>query len=435
MAPATEANPTKKPVKKKDHEEIPTKYIKEAKEILKTKDPLEYIQKAWHRIHVGDDQIGMICCVAIVSTMISNTKGLHLKPSGRSGKGKSDAIINFLHLLPSEKRLIGSLSGKSLFYKPDLKPGTIIFSDDVKLNDDIIATIKQTTSSFQHPYTHHTVSSSLKPVSLTIPSRICWILTSVNGFDDDQMGNRFVGTDVDETMTQDNRVYDIQVEAEYSGINETTVDETVQVCRAIFQILNEDLYHVSIPYLRSVNWANKDNRRNFPMFKDIIRAITVLNQFQRERFKGTYLATLSDFNTAKKVYDIIEKTNATNLSAHGLKLIGWLKSTGPRDLIQIQDFLKSPRTTVNVLLNGRERGVNGGLLAQVPGLKTDRYAERIERKDKNGEVYAVKTSPKWYYWYDGPMDERSYTDVVSLNMSTYKESIISFKDEFSGVKL
>ena len=414
-------------------EEIPEKYVKKALKILKTGDPLKYIMDAWHRIHVGDDQIGMICCIAVISTMISNTKGLHIKPSGKSGKGKSDAIMAFLHLLPFEKKLIGSLSGKSLFYKPDLKSGTVVFSDDVKLNEDIIATIKQTTTSFQSPYTHHTVTASLKAVALKIPARMCWILTSVDGFDDEQMGNRFVSTDVDETMQQDLRVFQCQVDSEYSGIDENTIDETVLVCRAIFQQLDKETHYVSIPFLRSINWTNKDNRRNFPMFKDLIRAIAIINKFQRDKYKGSYLATLEDFKTAKKMYDVVEKTNATNLSAQGLKLIGWLKKSGPRDLIQIQEHLNIPRTTANSLLNGRERTTGGGLLSQVPGLKSDKYPQIFEKTDEKGEIVTIKTSPKWHYWYEGPMDEKSYTDVVSLNTTTLKESILGFKMSFKGV--
>lgn len=414
-------------------EEIPKKYTKKALKILKNDNPLKYIMDTWHRVHVGDDQIGMICCLAIISTMISNTKGLHIKPSGKSGKGKSDAIMAFLHLIPKEKKLIGSLSGKSLFYKEDLKGGTVVFSDDVKLNEDIIATIKQTTTSFQSPYTHHTVTSNLKPVSLKIPARMCWILTSVHGFDDDQMGNRFVSTDVDETVQQDIRVYEAQVNSEYTGVNEDTVDEAVYVCRAMFQILNQEVYHVSIPYLKSVVWGNKDNRRNFPMFKDFVRAITVANRFQRKKFKGSYLATLEDFKTAKKMYDVVEKTNATNLSAQGLKLIGWLKKTGPRDLIQIQEYLNIPRTTANYLLNGRERGTGGGLLSQVPGLKSDKYAQKVNKTDEKGEPIVVNTSPKWFYWYEGPMDEKQYTDVVTLNITTMKKTILEFQMTFGGV--
>jgi hypothetical protein len=285
------------------YEVIPPKHIKKAKEILQTGDPLQYIIDTWHRTHVGDDQIGMICCVAIVSTMISNTSGLHIKPSGRSGKGKSDAIVSFLHLLPTEKKLIGSLSGKSLFYKPNLNAGTIIFSDDINLNDDIIATIKQTTSSYQTEYHHTSVSPNLKGKDLTVPARMCWILTSVHGFDDDQMGNRFVSTDVDESSEQDTKVYESQVETECTGISASTVDDTVLVCRAIFQILNKELHHVSIPFVKSIEWGNKDNRRNFPMFRDIMRAITVLNKFQRDSYKNTYLSTINDFNAAKEVYN------------------------------------------------------------------------------------------------------------------------------------
>jgi len=68
--------------------------------------------------------IGENCLCTVASTFILNTRGLHVKPSGESGKGKSDAIETVLKLLPAHKYISGSMSSKSLYYHPNLKSGT-----------------------------------------------------------------------------------------------------------------------------------------------------------------------------------------------------------------------------------------------------------------------------------------------------------------------
>ncbi|HWR25403.1 MAG TPA: CHC2 zinc finger domain-containing protein, partial [Methanosarcina sp.] len=132
--------------------------IKEqAYKILKEGDAFEFILDTFNIRHVGDRNIAENCLCAVGSTYIINTRGLHVKPSGESGKGKSDAIETVLKLLPDHKYISGSMSSKSLYYHPDLRPGTIIYSDDANFTEDTIATLKQSTSNFQTACNHRTV--------------------------------------------------------------------------------------------------------------------------------------------------------------------------------------------------------------------------------------------------------------------------------------
>lgn len=406
------------------HEKIPPECIDLAMKLLNEGDPIDYIKKIWHRVHVGDENIGNVCCVAATTTMITNTKGLHLKPSGKSGKGKSDAIISFLHLLPKEKYIEGSLSGKSVFYMGDrLKKGTIIYSDDINLNEDVVATVKQTTTYYQTAYVHRTVNRNLEYRELPLPKRLCWFLTSVNGFDDDQMGNRFIGTDVNETTNQDNAVFEKQVEMAMLGVTDKTVDEAVLVCRAIFQILNQEEYHVEIPFIRSIVWTNKDNRRNFPMFTDIVKAVTVFKKFQREKHKGIYLSTIEDFQMAQEIYAGLEETNATNLTAEEAKLIKWLSilGTGAQDKNDIAEFLGTTNTKTRYLLHGRNS--DGGLLLKIPGLK---YSKDSVESDSGSRTN------KNMYWYEGSLDFTAFNGIVSLDMDTIEESTEMFMNLCRG---
>lgn len=80
----------------------PEEIRKSAMHILETGDPFEFIMGVWNRLHIGDRNIGENLLCSIAGTQIKNTKlGMHQKPSGESGTGKSDAIKYMLKLLPT----------------------------------------------------------------------------------------------------------------------------------------------------------------------------------------------------------------------------------------------------------------------------------------------------------------------------------------------
>ena len=62
------------------------------------------------------------------------------------------------------------LSAKSLFYHPDLKAGTIVFSDDVKIKGDLEDTLKRSMTNFQQKTTHMTVVNG-ESKTLDIPGK------------------------------------------------------------------------------------------------------------------------------------------------------------------------------------------------------------------------------------------------------------------------
>ena len=179
----------------------------QAYKILKECDPLEFVLDTWNLRHVGDRNIGENCLCSVASTYIINTRGLHVKPSGESGKGKSDAVEAVLILLPEHKYISGSMSSKSLYYHPALKQGTIVYSDDAHFTEDTIATLKQSTSDFQAPSKHRTVVNQ-EYAEYDIPERCAYWFSTVDSIPDDQLANRFINGDVDGSEEQDRKVYE-----------------------------------------------------------------------------------------------------------------------------------------------------------------------------------------------------------------------------------
>jgi len=129
-----------------------------ALDILQNGDPVEYILNVYNRLHVGDVQIGEVLLLSIANQSVLNSEGLQPKLSGASGKGKTHAAKSMFHLIPDVGyKLEGSLSAKSMYYFPDLKSGTVIFSDDIKMNADLDDTLKRAMSNFQQSTRHRTI--------------------------------------------------------------------------------------------------------------------------------------------------------------------------------------------------------------------------------------------------------------------------------------
>lgn len=390
-----------------------------ANRVLDEGDPFNFILDTWNRYHVGDRTFGEVGLCAIASTFIRTSGGLHPKASGGSGGGKSDASKKILHLLPPWKIIKGSISGKSMFYNPNLKKGTIIFTDDVNLNYDIITTIKQATTNYQGVTNHNTVvKQGFKQYE--IPPRISWWLTSVDGFDDDQMGNRFLGVDVDTSTEQDQRVFENQIKMHVLGITSEDVEDTVLVCRCIFDLLaKEEEYTILFPYLKCITWNNTKNRRNFLMFMDILMSVTWYNVRQREDFSGCYLANLDDFKQAKEIYKGLAESNATNLTKDELKVMRWMSGQSEVDIAAITRCIGKSETTAKNLLHGRDG--RGGLLAKVPGLHSKKITVKITDE---------RSTNKNIYWYDNAMGLNSYDDVVSINIESIEEEYKLFKEDY-----
>lgn len=402
----------------------PEHILKLAHIILENGDPLSFYVETWSKQHVGDEIIGKSCACAVAATFLTNTRGLHVKPSGDSGKGKSDGTENYLKLVPDHKKMVGSLSGKAAFYHPNMKKGTIIYSDDVKFDENITATIKQSTSDYQKKTAHNTVVKQ-KFKSLDIPPRVSWWLTSVDGFDDEQMSNRFLGMDVDASNVQDKLVFNKQVENELYGSTQGVLDTDILLCRAMYDILGLDEYEIKVPFAECIEWSNKENRRNSPMFLDIVKSVTFYKIKQREKFHGAYLATMEDFYKAKNIYQGLAETNATNLTEKELKVVKYMDSKKGTEVERkdIGKLLNVSLTSVKNLMHGQYN--NGGLLNKVPGL----YFE--EAIVKVGET---KSTKKYLYSFDVGLGFDAYTDVVGIREDEVEDAIRKFKEEFEDIQ-
>jgi len=394
----------------------------QAYKILKECDPLEFVLDTWNLRHVGDRNIGENCLCSVASTYIINTRGLHVKSSGESGKGKSDAVEAVLILLPEHKYISGSMSSKSLYYHPALKPGTIVYSDDAHFTEDTIATLKQSTSDFQAPSKHRTVVNQ-EYAEYDIPERCAYWFSTVDSIPDDQLANRFINGDVDGSEEQDRKVYEHIKESELA-LN-LPLDDDVLICRCIFDILGKELYKIKIPYIKAIEWTNIENRRNFPKFLDILRSVTFFNIMQRKNINGYYFSDIEDFDTALGIYKGTSKNNATNLSDLEIKVLKYIEKNSQVTLKDLMKYLEVSRTRVVHILHGKDG--KGGMFAKVQQLN------KIDSTTTEGGKNETKISTREnLYEYNGPkLGFEIYDTVAKIDKNKAEEEKVKFIEKLS----
>jgi len=293
--------------------EIPGR--KEALAVLQQGDPKRTMLTAFALDHEGDEVVAECLVMSLASRSVINTNGLHVSVTGESGKGKSHAFATMLRQVPDRYRLEGAMSNKALFYLDDLQPGSAIVFDDRSLSEEMAEILKGVTTSFRKPFVYRTVTRDRKGQVCTIPERCVWWVAKVEGAGDDQVFNRMLTCWIDDSVEQDARVL-ARVLVRDQELPENIGEERpdVLVCRAMWEVLGQQRFHVVIPFATRVRFQATTNRRNPEMLLDLVKANAVLRFMQREQQKvgsvPCLTATLDDFKEAARLFGLINGTPA-----------------------------------------------------------------------------------------------------------------------------
>ena len=393
-----------------------SKIVSKAIDVLKNGDPIKYLLKTFESMHKGDYDTAKVLLISVATQSILNSDGIQPTLSGESGKGKSHVCKTILHLIPKEYWLDTSLSGKAPFYM-DLKPGTIIFSDDSTIGEDLESAIKRSTSGFQDMTAHTTVDKNRSGTTLLIPQRVAWWLSNVDSDLGMQMINRQFGVTVDETEKMDIEVRDFQLKKAKTAILEFPVTEEVLVCREIMRIIKDTNVLVAVPFSEEIKWTDTSNRRNLPIFLDMIMAFAMIRIKQRVLCaENTIEATTEDFDDAYELYRKRAGTQTTKLNDFELKLVTLLSYSDGMDTSQLQTAMDACQTKIHNVMHGRNK--NAGLLSKVPGLTREKASVKVITDDG-----MVKTVQKNIYTVRGFNQLENYASVVSLKIKKDKSTI------------
>ncbi len=395
---------------------------KKAFYVLEHGDPVDYIIRVYHKWHLGDTSLGKVLLLSIANTVITNTKGIQPKGSGTSGKGKTDAFEAIYKLISDEPyKFRGTVSAKSLYYKPDMIDGMIIFSDDVQMSDDLEGTLKRSMGSFQENSSHATLIKQVYKET-QLPKRITWWLTSVDTNYSDELINRLFDLSVDESSKLDEEVADKIFADTVPGEDNLPTEEEIKICQTIIHIIKRQLFTVKIPFGKSIEWNVPGDRRNPSRFVALIMGFAVFRHMQREETEeGFTLAAMEDFLDAKELYEEGKANQISKLTDAELKLVRWMvtqnRPLSVNDIIsgyeKLVEYEEGKYTTVKVegykkpngdmytyyaiskMIVGDKKHSKNGLDAKVPGItiKNDNGVTKYyisEFNEFKGEAVTLK---------------------------------------------
>ena len=250
----------------------------EAIKMLKEGDPIDYIMETVQKFHIGDEEALEAIALSIAGQSCSNTAGLHVSMNGPSGDGKSHCMKSGIKLVPARFKRETSLSAKAAYYM-NLRPGTILFSDDKELTEDAEEVIKQATTNYQKDTVHQTVKEQ-QGKTVIIPPRINWYLTSVESTVSDQLLNRQLTFSTDSSSAQKERIFQMQqAEAKRGKMAMIEVTPEVLVCRRIYSKLKENLFEVKISFADRIDIKDKSDSRIFTKILDMIRNYAIFQVY------------------------------------------------------------------------------------------------------------------------------------------------------------
>ena len=357
-----------------------------ALDVLEHGDPVALMLRTFAQEHVGDEIVARCMILSMASQAVKNSDGLHVSVTGDSGKGKTHAFRKMMRQVPDAYKVKGTVSNKALYYMKDLRPRTVLMSDDTELSDGIQEILKSATSNFHEPITHTTVTKDLTSRVCTIPERCVWWIAKKEGTGDDQVMNRMLTCWIDESSEQDARVLAAKQDREMLD-PDLFVEESEElvICRAIWEILHGEMIWVIIPYSKRIRFNAICNRRNPDMLYDLIKSHAALFFMQR-RQKTSEDGTLcvyadeADFNAANDVFTLLngtaggQESKMTKKESDLLAIIE--KADLPEFTIQdLQRFTGGSYMGIYRMIKGYDsRGKNyTGLLEKCPALSfTDR---------------------------------------------------------------
>jgi len=420
--------PEEKAPGKKEQEEKTTspspvdEHRERALTILRDGDPLAFLLDTFNKAHVGDRTVAECLAMSLASQAVENTNGLHVAVSGNSGKGKTHACTTMQNLIPDAYKLKGTVSDKALYYDDDLRPGTVLLFDDVSLSVDLQEVLKSATANFREPIEHRTLTTERKLRVCTIPERCVWWLAKVEDIGDDQVMNRMLTVWIDDTVEQDRRVFEHMKQIEAAGRNTATDD--ILTCRAIWEVIKEEILTVRIPFARRIQSSTTQNRRNPGMLFDLIKCRARLFSFQRDRDEdGAVIARPEDFTAAANLYAALSGTaggQETKLTKNEAAVLATVAQMGVEifTVRQLQSTLGLSYHQTRRLLHGynNSRAAYAGLLEKCPAISLydatvsegGEYGVTIRRREQyftfDAEVYRAWTGVATVWLDDDPED-------------------------------
>jgi len=355
-----------------------------ALKIMEMASPLQKCCHTFAKHHAGDREVIEVVSLGRGCQAVLNSDGIQKAIDGKSGEGKTHAQRTATHITCTDAYLFdGDMSDKVIFYKDDLRDGMVFHLDDTVLSPPLQKAIQRSMSKWQERFTYETVHDG-KVLRLQMPARIMWLMNTTTKTFSAQTDNRMVGLSVDESEEIDEETWRLQAEAAALAAPQFPIDFDVLVCREFIVLLQEEFgpFYVSIPWSMKIEWGAKANRRNFPLFLDMIRGHAALFCLQRPRVGNVIFATRDDFEYAKDLYKRLDPKQKFKLGGPQIDVLRALVSVKGHEISRNDIARKTgiPANTVYKILHGKDKD-DDGLLGRIDELTFERVTKTYHDKD------------------------------------------------------
>ncbi len=287
-----------------DSDEIKSKAIAIAKE----GDPIEYLLQQAQRSHIGDLNCQKILLLSIASAASETSNGIHPVVIGRVGGGKSHVCESVFHLIPNDRKVDGSFSRMALFYlnkEGKLKPGTIVFLDDVG-HKSIDMIYRHYIKNFQKPMDGYSMGRREKSeiTKLSIPSRMIWWETSLKARFNS--GDRRYIIRVDSSPAH-NEMVSGKISEKRSECH-FQVDKNILIARSIIKdIFDNGTFKVVVPQEIRTKWMDNLSLIEIEKYWDMVDALTILQWRQHQMdSEGRLIVKWTDLIEIQKLMDAMD---------------------------------------------------------------------------------------------------------------------------------
>ncbi len=323
----------------------PPTILHEAVDLMETGQHWQAIKDGLDALHAGDDHLKLLLfCICLTSGL---KEKVHFWAVGRSQMGKSRLETVMKELFPNVE-VYDTQSPYFLLYQvkeegKEFLKGKVVVIEEVLDNPAVWGLVKRLTSADADRIKHGTVVKG-RPLELEIDGLPVVLSNSVETSVDEQINNRFLIGNVDESTKQDERVRDFQVE-EAEGLSLAERKRKVDLARAIVQQIfaNEDAegrhaddVDVLIPWARFLDFPMTAERVNRKKFYRLVKAVTYANRYRRlavlshDAYSGDsslgestrhYIATEADVRFAYGLWLGVQAYQQTQLDETGVQIL------------------------------------------------------------------------------------------------------------------
>lgn len=401
-----------------EKEQIPSEALEKADEIIEDALVIPKVLEIYDEVHVGDyERKILLLCSFLSKKLTGNAINDHVV--GTSGKGKSHLMRIMSAGIPNENILIrDSISPKYLYYLTkdygsDCLDGTVVYYDDVTLDEEKEATLKTLTDPGPSDRATHGTVEDQEKIDLTIDGLPVVLVSSVDTFESGQMRNRFFIDHPNESEELDKEVAKHQKKFGRRGVLDPERNINYDLAKAIYRRVIDRVadFDVLIPF--DYDWGYASDRRLQPLFLKLLYTITKFNHAKRVQVQSFLLANFEDFYLAKLVMDTFLLSTAEKMT---------------EKMKEIWDALPPER----------DEAKSRADIAEESGLSYGAVRYNLESKGKlkdMGFANSEKVEGEWRYWKTGKSVAKSCVRLSQRVMSfdglkeEFKEILRGFVDE------